>query len=245
LSGDQRLTGSTALQWDELANLSFYFDSDGVYRAAALAELSWLEHGFGTRRSPGWLAGRSVATLRQIHSDIVRLADGAGNEGVPEGDGLAADRPDCLIGVRTADCLPILIADERRQVVAAVHAGWRGSVAGIGAKAVAFLERTLGSRPVDLRVAIGPGIGPCCFEVGPEVAGRFREVFPERMDLGGRARIDLVEVNRRHLRRAGVSGERITSASLCTRCEVEWFESFRRDGEASGRMLSAIGIRRS
>ncbi len=211
----------------------FFLDSDHVYRSRSFAAFDWLEHGFGTRLSPGFAAGAEVSTLKQIHSAICVQASAGGCLG--EGDALVTSVPGRPVSVRTADCLPILMADERQRTVAAVHAGWRGTIQGI----VACAARMLG-RAEDLHVAIGPGIGHCCFEVGPEVAGQFRELFPERADLAARTSIDLVEANRRQLIRAGVPPSRIYPASLCTVCRGE-FHSFRRDREQAGRMVSMIG----
>jgi hypothetical protein len=214
---------------------------DHVYRSPALARIPWLEHGFGTRRPETWSSDPALVTLNQIHSDICVYAEGrAGTIG--EGDALYTGRPGLLLAVRTADCLPILIADEAREAVAVVHAGWRGASSRIAAKAVAAMRARLASRPEDLLVAIGPGIGVCCYEVGPEVASLFRDLFPERGDLAGGSRIDLAEANRRILMEAGVPAGRIHTAGLCTACTPAEFHSWRRDGEKAGRMLSAIRI---
>lgn len=202
-----------------------------VYRAKPLAQFGWLEHGFGTVLSE---APESVATLRQIHSDITIYADRGGC--LAEGDALLSDRPGCLVGVKTADCLPILLADERRRVVAAVHAGWRGSVARIAQKAIGQMAARWDTRADDLHAAIGPGIGVCCFEVGPEVAAQFGQPF-ERM------RVNLEEENRRQLVEAGLRPDRIYAAGLCTFCRADQFHSFRRDREQAGRMMSVIGVR--
>ena len=103
----------------------------------------------------------------------------------------------CLVGVKTADCLPILLVDERHRAVAAVHAGWRGSVSRIVQKAIQAMTARWGTHPDDLHAALGPAIGSCCYEVGPEVAIQFAELFPERRDLDQRAHIDLEDANRR------------------------------------------------
>ncbi len=100
-----------------------------------------------------------------------------------------------------------------------------------------------GTRAEDILVAIGPGIGACCFEVGPEVATEFERFFPERNDLHERTRVDLAEANRRQLVRTGVPESHIEILGLCTRCLAEEFHSYRRDGKGSGRMVSAIGLR--
>jgi polyphenol oxidase len=219
----------------------FRIDSGGVYRAQALEELPWLEHGFGTRSSSDWPGTTGLATLRQIHSDEVLLAERTGCIG--EGDALISNQPGITLTIRTADCLPILIADPTHRAVAAVHAGWRGAVLGIAAKTATVMQERFGSRPEDLVVVVGPGIGGCCFEVGPEVAVQFAPFFPERQDLSGRTRIDLVETIRRQLRRNGVTWRQVATAELCSACRPDLFHSYRRDREAAGRMVSAIGIR--
>lgn len=226
-------------------NEPFYLDAAGVYRARMLEELPWLMHGFGTALSKDWLKCSSVSTVRQIHSDKILVA---GEGCVGEGDALISDREGVCVSIRTADCLPVLIADPVRRAVGAVHAGWRGTVAGIARKAVEEMGSRYGSAPQELRVAIGPGIARCCFEVGPEVASQFG-AFPfgdfvtEWDKLGEKAHVDLVEANRRQLRQAGVRDEFIAASGLCTFCGGAGFESYRRDREKSGRMVSAIGLR--
>lgn len=211
----------------------FQRGSDGVYRADALARLPWLQHGFGTRLSNGWPGHNRLATAKQVHSNHVLRVETSGPQG--EGDALISNQPGIGLAIRTADCLPILIADPRHQAVAAVHAGWRGVVSEIVSKAVEAMTQQFESRPEDLAVAIGPAIGPCCFEVGPEVAVQFQ--------LSGRAKVDLMETACRQLGRDGVSPGQISASRLCSYCDSELFESYRRDREASGRMVSMIGIR--
>ena len=125
--------------------------------------------------------------------------------------------------------------------MAAVHAGWKGTVAGICVTTVQALERQYGSRPQDLMAAIGPGIGMCCFEVGPEVAVQFRTLFPERHDLGDRTSIDLAEANLRQLLAAGLDASHLAVAGVCTSCAAELYHSYRRDRDGAGRMVSGIG----
>jgi len=211
----------------------FYKDPRQVYRVSELDSLSWLVHGFGTRQSdvPAWFG--NLATLKQIHSAICIAADGrCGILG--QGDALLEDRPGAVIAIKTADCLPILLVDERRRAVAAVHAGWRGTVAHVAAAAVAAMNQRFGTNPPDLHAAIGPGIGKCCYEVGPEVAAQFGEQ--------GRAHISLSDANRTQLLAAGVTPERIYASNLCTMCSAEEFHSFRRDGDRAGRLYSFAGI---
>jgi polyphenol oxidase len=212
----------------------FYKDSHEVYRVPELDALAWLEHGFGTRLAdiPGQIG--NLTTLKQVHSATCLLAEGPARR-LGEGDALLENRPGSAVAIKTADCTPILLADARNRAVAAVHAGWRGTVAEIARHAVEAMYQYFGTRPGDLRAAIGPGIGKCCYEVGPEVARQFGET--------GRVHIDLSATNRRHLLTAGLEDDRIYSADLCTMCRFEEFHSFRRDQQAAGRMFSFAGIR--
>jgi polyphenol oxidase len=206
--------------------------SDDVYRAETLDRLAWLQHGFGTRLSTRWPENTRLATAKQVHSDRVLLVESAGLQG--EGDALISNLPGVGLAIRTADCLPILIADPRNRAVAAIHAGWRGVACEIVCKAVEAMTQQFDSRPEDLVVAIGPGIGPCCFEVGPEVAVQFQ--------LSGRTKIDLVATTCQQLGRNGVSLGQISAAGLCSYCNPQLFESYRRDREAAGRMVALIGV---
>jgi hypothetical protein len=214
--------------------LSFRRGSDGVWRCVPLEELPWLDHGFGSRHGEGWLQGRRVATLHQTHSDKVR--DAAGQSGwLGEGDALVSREPGLMVAVRTADCFPVVLADPVKQAVAVVHAGWRGVLSRIAVKAVERLVSRYGSDSRDLRVAIGPGIGICCFEVGPEVARQFQMKGRVRVDLAGHLAQQLVE--------SGAVAKNIHQIGLCSFCQPDDFWSFRRDGEAAGRMWSAAGVR--
>ena len=220
--------------------IPFRLNSQNVYHASILSGIPWLEHGFGTGLSTDWPGARSVATVRQVHSDLILATEVPGLAG--EGDALVSDKPGLLVAIRTADCLPILMADLRLHVVAAVHAGWRGTVSGIAPKTIEFMQKRYGTRTEDLAIATGPGIGQCCFEVGPEVARLFGTIFPERNDLDVKTRIDLVRANVRQLRQVGITQGQIVTAGLCTQCGGHLFHSYRRDREASGRMVSAIGV---
>ena len=204
---------------------------ENVYRARPLAQFGWLAHGFGTRL---FQPPESLATLRQIHSDIAVYADRAGC--LAEGDALLTDKPGQTVGVKTADCLPILLVDGRHRGVAAVHAGWRGAVSCIAQKTLEAMAARWNSQPEDLHGAIGPGIGLCCFEVGPEVAVQFG--LPAE-----RTRLDLPDALQRQLLDAGLDPDRIYTARLCTVCHASEFHSFRRDREKAGRMISVIGVR--
>lgn len=188
------------------------------------ALLSAFPHGFGTRREPTSQEG--TASLKQIHSAICLRADAPGHAG--EGDALIANR--VAVSVRTADCLPILLADPTHGAVAAIHAGWRGTAAHIVRAAIDRMRAEFGSNPRDILAAIGPGIGVCCYDVGEEVARQFgRETA---------GRIDLAEANRLQLIEAGV--EKIDVLGLCTFCDAARFHSFRREKNRAGRMISYI-----
>ncbi len=213
----------------------FLQDSQGVYRSEALLAFPWLEHGFGTRSTP---VPPRVATLHQIHSSIALYADGRCGQ-VGDGDALITGKPGLLVAVKTADCLPVLLVDAARKRVAAVHSGWRGAITQVAMKALEAMQ----AHPEDVHAALGPAIGPCCFEVGPEVARQFAPWFPERFDLDRKTTLDLAEANRRQLIRAGVAESHIYTAGLCTVCGGEQFYSWRRERRRAGRMYSWIGIR--
>jgi len=169
-----------------------------------------------------------MATLQQIHSARVLVADRPGLAG--DGDALVTERAGVTLSVRTADCYPILLVDVESRVVAAVHAGWRGTSAGIAAEAL----RRMNATPERVWAAIGPGIGACCYEVGAEVAGLFGHPHA--------GRVDLAEANRRQLLEAGVLDRNIDLLRHCTRCDAERFHSYRRDNERAGRMISWIAV---
>jgi YfiH family protein len=211
----------------------FRIDNRGVLLAQPLEQLPWLEHGFGTRSSADWPPAAGLATHKQNHTNTVLAADHPGVIG--EGDALITNRPGIRLAIRTADCLPILIADAANRAVAAVHSGWRGTVQEIVPQTVRAMRDHFGSRAEDLVVVVGPGIGGCCFEVGPEVATQF--------GLSGRTKIDLAATVRRQMGRNDGTPRQFASAGMCTVCRADLFHSYRRDREAAGRMVSVIGIR--
>jgi YfiH family protein len=174
-----------------------------------------------------------MASLRQIHSAGVFVADRAGCTG--EGDGLVTGTPGVAVSIRTADCFPILLVDPRRKAVAAIHAGWRGTAARIVPTAIDLMTAEFETNPHDLYAAIGPGIGECCYQVGEEVAGRF--------GLQKAGHVDLALINRGQLVGAGVPEAHIENLDYCTACDAARFYSYRRDKEAAGRMVSFIRIR--
>ena len=198
-----------------------------------LETFDWLVHGFGTRSSDVPAMFPNLATLKQVHSVICIPANGASGV-LGSGDALMEDTPGAVVAVKTADCLPILLVDERRRAVAAVHAGWRGVVGRIVEAAVEMMHQRFGTESQDLHAAIGPGAGACCYEVGPEVAAEF--------GIEGRAKLDLAGTVRAQLIDAGVAPERVYVSDLCTICREE-LHSFRRDKELAGRQYSFAGIR--
>jgi polyphenol oxidase len=213
---------------------SFRLGADGVYRCDAFQHFIWQEHGFGTR------AGNPPVdiTLRQVHSDRVVNANGV-RDREQEGDALITDRICTSIGVRTADCVPILLLDPVTRAVAAVHAGWRGTSTEIVKRTLESMAGEFGTTAADVYVAMGPCIRGCCYEVGAEVAAKFSTLFPEwgEEDKAQRT-LDLAEANRRQLRATGV--DHIFDSGLCTTCQSAQFFSHRREPENPGRMVASI-----
>lgn len=215
--------------------------ASGVYESELLGRFPWLIHGFGTRISAAWPG--EYTSVKQVHSDRVVTANHR-TGCLEEGDALISSIPGQILGIRTADCVPILFVDPVLRTIAAVHAGWRGTDAEIARLCVEKLQAEFGSKPQNIHAAIGPSIGNCCFEVGVEVAERFYRYFPDHFpDRARLTHIDLVEVNRRQLEAAGLDNNHIDVAGLCTVCDPVVFHSFRRDREQSGRMVSAIKMK--
>ena len=190
------------------------------------------------------LAGWPVGRLRQVHSNVAHHVEG--NEFVnaaPEGDAAYTGLTGMALEVRTADCVPVLIADDSARVVAMAHAGWRGTSEGVVPKLVDAMVSEFGVSVGDLAVAMGPHIGVCCMEVGEEVFDRFAnpDIFRRKPEWA-KPHLDLGEANRRQLLDAGVEAHMIQASTLCTRCRGDMFHSYRRDGAGEGRMFSVIGI---
>lgn len=219
-----------------------YRAEQGIFRSELLDRLDWLNHGFGTRHSTPWQEPEPKAVLKQIHSTVVHQANSPELNQL-EGDGLTTRTPGLWLGIKTADCVPVLLADAKNHAIGALHAGWRGAAHGILASCLQQWQSTFESRPADIFAAVGPSIGGCCYEVGPEVSTLFQQLFPERPELSGVAKIDLREAIRRQLEAAGVPPGHIDTAQMCTQCEPEWFYSFRRERDLAGRMFSAIRIK--
>jgi YfiH family protein len=212
-----------------------------------------------------------MVTLRQIHSSLIRRVTADDINKPLKGDGLMTDRPGVLLGIQTADCIPVLVADRKNRAVAAFHAGWRGTLARIVENGVGRMRLEFGSRPENLIASIGPGIGQCCYSVGDEVRQQFdsqftyapelfREVYdsdpvkekypmlfltaraPGHSELGPGMHLDLVEANRRQLLAAGLKKGSIFVTGQCTGCNTDRFFSHRIERGFTGRMMSVIGI---
>jgi polyphenol oxidase len=207
-------------------------------------------------------------SLHQIHSDVVRSFE-APPATQCKGDALATNRAGLLLGVRTADCAPILVVDPKKRVVAAIHAGWRGTLQRIVTKTIGQMQMEFGCRPQDLLAAIGPTIGGCCYEVGTEVASAFAAKFENASEFFDELRtgdepnplqwlnmmppghqpppnkvlLDLKKANRFQLVEAGIREENIFVTELCTSCDVGHLFSYRKEGSASGRLMAVVGIR--
>ena len=207
--------------------------------------------------------------LKQIHSAVIWPVATAPKEPL-RGDASLSKSPGILLGVETADCVPILLVDPQKRAVAAVHAGWRGTLARILEKTVGELHAHYGSKPSDLLAAIGPCIGPCCYEVGAELVTRFASQFVEAAEFFDEPRtgeepnplqwlnmmppghqpppknvhLDLPKANRSQLLAAGLFDKNIFSSGLCTVCHLGLFFSYRIQGPRSGRLLSVVGIKK-
>lgn len=215
-----------------------------------------------------------LVTLRQIHSSVLVLGSSGDScrQSPWKGDGLMTDEPGILLGVQTADCIPVLVADRKRRVVAAFHAGWRGTVKRIVEAGVGRMRLEFGSRPEDLTAAIGPGVGACCYAVGEDVLSSFESQFayagelfhevydtdsvrtkypmlfltqraPGHSPIGPSLHVDLIEANRRQLLDAGLNPRSIHTTGGCTNCHRDLFFSHRASQGNAGRMMSVIGIR--
>jgi polyphenol oxidase len=189
-----------------------------------------------------------LRTIRQIHSCIIVDTGESAPELPPEADGILTQQAGILIGVMTADCIPVLVVDPVQRAVAAFHAGWRGTVERIVELGIRRMRREMGSNPRNLLAAIGPGIGPCCYTVGEEVLSRFTGNFSYAAELfsevGDRLRVNLSEANRRQLLDAGLPDTAISIVGGCTSCHPGLFYSHRASRGHAGRMMAAIGIRK-
>jgi polyphenol oxidase len=210
----------------------------------------------------------ALLPLQQMHSDVVQLFKAPSTE-PRKGDASVSNTPGLALGVQTADCVPILLVDPRKRAVAAVHAGWRGTLSRIAQKTIGRMQFEFASKPADLLAALGPSIGPCCYEVGVELVTRFTGQFADAHDYFDEPRtgeepnpmqwlnmappghqpapenvhLDLRRANRSQLVAAGLRPNNIYASDLCTACRSDLLFSYRREGSLSGRLLSVVGIR--
>jgi YfiH family protein len=194
---------------------------------------------------------------RQVHgAAVVRVRAGDDPTAIArvEADALITDAPNVAVGIFVADCVPALIVDPRTGAIAAAHAGWRGTVAGVLPAVVRALGAEFGARPDDLRVVLGPAIGACCFEVGPEVAREFEAalggvaetedvVLPSPRGVAGKWHVDLKAANRLLLARAGVAPDAIDATPDCTCHDAGRFFSYRRDRDRTGQQMGIVARR--
>ncbi|HKW64898.1 MAG TPA: peptidoglycan editing factor PgeF [Candidatus Acidoferrum sp.] len=250
--------GVSELSGEKVLNLGF---SEGDAKENVLENRRRFQSALGANEF-------TLIALKQIHSDVVHLFEHSPAEPC-RGDASVTNRPDLLLAIQTADCVPILLADLKKHAVAAVHAGWRGTLQRIVAKAIGKLQMQFGSKPADLLAAIGPSIGGCCYEVGTEVAVEFKSQFPDSTDWFDELRtgdepnplqwlnmappghqpppknvlLDLRRANRAQLLDAGVRAQNIIVSELCTACRRDLLFSYRKEAGTTGRLMSVIGIR--
>lgn len=242
--------------------------SDSVITVPAFAPArSGVRHFFGTRRHAAGLAfevgtpapahaldGAArpswMLSVKQVHGTDALVVDRAltSSDRFSGGwDALVTDQRGIMVAVRTADCVPVLMHDPKRRVVAAVHAGWRGAVAGIVGKTISVMGARFGTAPEHVQVSIGPSAGVCCYEVDQTVLDTLPEACPDfprvvRGHRGGKAHLDLKMLIKEQARSAGIRPDSITCVNLCTICHEDLFFSYRREGKVIGTMVSAVGL---
>jgi YfiH family protein len=227
----------------------------------------------GYRQLAAALGASQVASLTQVHGSavVVIRPDGPWSGEAPEADALISRDPATAIAVRAADCVPILMADRVTGAVAAIHAGWRGTASAAATAALAALAREFGTRSADVIAAIGPSIGPCCYEVGSELVDAFAaagharhlidrwfstprdvsasraaaEVLSRRRSERPALRLDVAGANRDQLVLAGVPEAQVYLSGLCTAMHLEVLTSYRAEKERAGRLIAAIRARAS
>lgn len=209
-----------------------------------------LEVGIPRRGIAGAASSSWTLSVKQVHGTEALVVDRAlapTDRFVGGWDALVTDQPGIMVAVRTADCVPILIHDPKRRVVAAIHAGWRGAVAGIVPKTLALLESRFGSCLEHVRISIGPSAGVCCYEVDEPVLDRLSQDFSDlnkvvRTRGDGKAHLDLKALVKEQTQTFGVLPKSITTVNLCTICHEDLFYSYRRERKVNGTMVSAIGL---
>jgi len=256
-----RLGGQSELSGKRILNLGF---TDWDNRKAVEKNRAKLVSALDAREM-------ALAPLRQFHSDLIYFFEKPAAE-PPRADASITRAPGILLAVQTADCVPILLVDTKQRAIAAIHAGWRGTLKRIVMKTIGRMQMMLDSRPKDLLAALGPAIGSCCYEVGPEVAQAFAGQFaaardwfagpfdqlaagdtpnplqwltmvpPGHQPPAPRVNLDLRAANRWQLLEAGVLPRNIFASELCTSCRTDLLFSFRKEGNVSGRLMAVIGI---
>ncbi len=230
LAQSTRHGGVSPAPWDSL-NLGLHTDDEAV-RVRENRDRFFAALGF---------EASAVAGGRQVHGAEVCVVRRPGQyDGF---DAFVTDRPGLLLSVAVADCVPVLLVDPVRGAVAAVHAGWRGTVAAIAMRSVQVMHRCFGSRPADLYAWVGVAIGYAHFEVGIEVARHFAEAHKKPTARPGKWLVDLKSANRAQLLQAGLSARRIEVAPWCTATHHAHFFSYRKGGGRTGRMLAVVGWR--
>ena len=193
--------------------------------------------------------GGEVKTVSQVHgNDVYVLKDPNGAKPLKGYDAIITALKGVAIGVLTADCVPVLLYDPVKQVVGAVHAGWKGTIDGIPARAVEEMASSFGCQPSDICAGIGPSIGPCCYEVDGNVVGPLYRAMSESCEdlispsRPGRWQFDLWKTNRRTLQLAGLRPENINVFGVCTSCNTDKFFSHRRSSGRTGRMFAVVQL---
>jgi len=183
----------------------------------------------------------SVARAGQVHGDNITFVESSGS--YPDTDGFVTRNKNLLLAISVADCVPILVADNKSQTIAAVHAGWRGTARRIAGEVIDFMVNELSGDPKNIFAFIGPSAGVCCYEVGEEVAKHFHDGEIMKSSNPGKFMLDLKAANFSQLIDHGVFRENIEVSEYCTIHDTN-FHSFRRDGTESGRMLAVIGLKK-
>jgi YfiH family protein len=187
-----------------------------------------------------------VVTMKQVHGDSLVEVQDANMKEAGEADALITAKSGIFLGVLTADCVPIIMIAPANRIAAVVHAGWRGTLAGLAAKAVRYLAEEHRVEPATLEAALGPAIGLCCYEVGQEVAEPLRARWGGRAadaisSAYGKPHVDLRALNHGILLDAGLTPERVFDVGPCTKCAGDDFFSYRREGKETGRQMSVVG----
>jgi YfiH family protein len=226
------------------------------------SEVIPIRHFFGTRQVPvalqtairlgevttGPPSFPLVASLKQIHSTRVVVFDGPVKAEVisqGEGDALVTNQTQFLLVVRTADCVPVLLVDQKTGVIGAIHAGWRGAVGGIVPKTIQTCVEQFGSNVAHMHVAIGPSIGPCCYEIDAQVVEPLQTRYPDWIGVlqetkEGKAMLDLKKLIWHQILASGIPEQQVEQIEECTHCRDDLFFSYRREGKVNGTMMSGI-----